>query len=118
MISAERYNNGELERFGDGEGVLVGGFVETIQQRESVFGTGGVPVEQGGGGADEGRVVAAIEEFAEVAGEETALGPLHAVAEDDLAEGEEDDPTRGLFLGENPLGKDFLPRRGRLKVEG
>jgi hypothetical protein len=46
---------------------------------------------------------------AEVAGEEAALGPLHAVAEDDLAEGEEDDPAGWFFLGEDVFAEDVFP---------
>ncbi len=38
-------DDGELEVLGDGEGVLVGRFVEAIEQRETIGRAGGIPVE-------------------------------------------------------------------------
>ena len=86
----------------------MGGLVEAVEQGESVGGAGGVAVQEGGGGA-EGGVVAAVEDLAQVEGEEAALGPLHAVAEDDLAEGEEEHPAGRLVEAVNVLAEDVFP---------
>lgn len=101
-------DEGVLEILGDGEGVLVGGFVEAVEEREAVGRAGGIAVEEGGGGA-EGGLVAAVEDFPQVEGEEAALGPLHAISEDDLAEGEEDHPAGRFGQAEDVLAEDFLP---------
>ena len=57
-------------------------------------------MEECGGGAECGFFTA-IEEFAQIAGKEAALSPLHAVAEDDFTEGQEDDPARWFFGSED-----------------
>jgi len=85
-------DDGKLEIFGNGKGVFMRAFIEPVEQREAIGGTGAVSMQERGSDA-KGGIVATIKNLPEVKGQETALGPLHPVAKNELTEGNEEDPA-------------------------
>ena len=102
--------------------MLVAVVVQAVEEARALFGQQALAVKQGGGGLER-VVLATAKDIVEDEAEEPVVGPLSALDEEDLARGEEDDPTRRVRLAEDATGDDVRPglpeerlRRGRLAM--
>ena len=101
---------GVLEVLADAKGVLVGVFVEALEQAGAGVGGEGFAVEKGGGGL-EGVGILAVEDLGPVEAQEAVVGPLVAVDEEPFLEPDEEDEAGRLLGPEEGLGHEFEPGR-------
>ncbi len=109
------FPEGVLEIFRDGEGVLVGIFIQGVEEAQPLGGTDAFPVQEGRHGLEGGRF-APGKNFLQVEPEKPLLVPFAAVQQEELAvRGQEDPP--GRFSAPEDLPRDHLLQGQRGKID-
>ena len=111
FIAQEFYGfaEGILEVFADAERVLVGVFIEAIQQAGAGIGGQAFAVQQCRCRL-KGVGVLAVEDLIPIEAQQTVVGPLVAIEQQPLFEPDEEDEARGVVGSENRLGNQLQPR--------
>jgi hypothetical protein len=103
----DRFAQRVLEVFADAEGVLVGVFIEAVEQAGALIRGEAVVVQQPQPPA--GCSFLAVEDFGPVEAQQTIVRPLVAVEQQPFPEADQNDVARRLVAAEQRFAKDFQP---------